>query len=263
MKTITFTISKGGVGKSLITANVAAALAERGKEVILVEGDPSHPLQLMLNFEPTSNDKMLDDVVKRDLGVESAVHKTNFTNLMIMPSGMSLQSYFDLYPIEYARKIREIETDFVFIDTPFPLGKAALLSLGVCDYFVPILTEDEFVLCVESAIDTIRLGKFYLNCTPLGFVLNRVKTEEKFTKSFIKDLIDLLEIECLAKIYEDPRISKSYGGTASEKAFLAYHRYRESEFSKGIDEIAAFLLGELPKTPKKNAPDFLKELLKQ
>jgi hypothetical protein len=67
----------------------------------------------------------------------------------------------------------------------------------------------------------------------------------------------------LARIDEDPRISKSYGGTASEKAFLAYQRYHESEFSKGIDEIATFLLGELPDTQKKDISEFLKELLTQ
>jgi len=43
MKSITFAVSKGGVGKSLITANVGAALAEKGKKVFLVEGDPNHP----------------------------------------------------------------------------------------------------------------------------------------------------------------------------------------------------------------------------
>jgi MinD-like ATPase involved in chromosome partitioning or flagellar assembly len=32
-------VSKGGIGKSLITANVGVALARRGRRVILVEGD--------------------------------------------------------------------------------------------------------------------------------------------------------------------------------------------------------------------------------
>ena len=44
MKSITFTVSKGGVGKSLITANVGAALAKKGKNVVLVEGDTNSVL---------------------------------------------------------------------------------------------------------------------------------------------------------------------------------------------------------------------------
>jgi septum site-determining protein MinD len=263
MKTITFTVSKGGVGKSLITANVGAALAEKGKKVILVEGDPNHPLQLILNVEQTPKGILLDEVVKRDLKAEKAVCKTNLDNLFLIPSGVSLQSYFDLDPIRFAKKILDLEADFIFIDTPFPLGKAALLSLGLCEYFIPILTEDEFVLCVESAIDTIRLGKYYLKCVPLGFILNKIKTNEKFTGEFVKDLEDLLEIQCLAKIEEDLYVSKSYGGTTSQKAFLAYKRFRESEFAKKMDQVATFLLGELPKTEKRDVPRFLQEIIKK
>ncbi|NWF86454.1 MinD/ParA family protein [Candidatus Bathyarchaeota archaeon] len=262
MKTITFTVSKGGVGKSLITANVGAALAENGNKVILVEGDPNHPLQLILNVELTPKDVMLDEVVKRDLKTEKAVYPTNINNLSLIPSGASLQSYFDIDPMKFAKKITNLEADFVFIDTPFPLGKAAFLSLGICEYFVPILTEDEFVLCVESAIDTIRLGKYYLKCIPIGFILNRIKTDEKFNQNFVKDLEDLLEIQCITKIEEDPKISKSYGGAGTEKAFLAYQRLRQSEFAKKMDEIANHLLRELPKPEKKDVAKFLQEIIK-
>src|SRR4030042_440676 len=96
-----------------------------------------------------------------------------------------------------ARKLSSLRTDFMLIDVPFPLGKAAFLSLGVCDYFVPILTEDEIVLCVESTIDTVRLGKYFLKSNPLGFVLNRIKTK-KFNAEFVKDLENLLELPCIA-----------------------------------------------------------------
>jgi septum site-determining protein MinD len=262
MKTITFTVSKGGVGKSLITANVGAALAAKGKKVILVEGDPNHPLQLILNLELPPKNTMLDEVVKRDLNTQEAVYSTSLDNLFLIPSGASLQSYFELDPIRFANKIIDLKADFVFIDTPFPLGKAAFLSLGICEYFIPILTEDEFVLCVESAIDTIRLGKYYLKCVPIGFILNRIKNNEKFTKEFVRDLEDLLEINCIETIQEDPKISKSYGGVGSEKAFLAYQQLRESKFAEKMDGIATYLLGDLPKPEKKEVPKFLKEIIK-
>jgi len=263
MKTLTFTVSKGGVGKSLITANVGAALAEKGKKVILVEGDPNHPLQLMLDVDLTPKDTILDEVVKRDLKTEKAVYQTDVDNLFLIPSGVSLQSYFDIDPIKFAKKIINLETDFAFIDTPFPLGKAALLSLGICEYFIPILTEDEFVLCIESTIDTIRVGKHYLKCIPLGFILNRIKTSERFTEDFVKDLEDLLGLCCLAKIKEDVKVSKSYGGTTSQKAFLAYQRFRESEFASKMDEIATSLLEELPETEKKDTAKFLQGVVQQ
>jgi len=252
MKSVTFAVSKGGVGKSLLTANVGAALAEKGKKVILVEGDPNHPLQVILGVDISSKGLRLDEVVKRDMEIEKAVYSTEFDNLFLIPSGVSLQSYFEINPIDFAKKLMTLNADFLLIDAPFPLGEAAFLSLGICEYFIIILTEDEFVLCVESAIDTIRLGRYFLKCVPLGFVLNRIKTPDKFTGDFVKDLEDLLEVPCVAQIREYLEVSKSYGGVGSHKAFLAYQKFRENGFRKSIDEIASLLLGKLPKPEKKD-----------
>lgn len=263
MKSVTFTVSKGGVGKSLITANVGAALAERGKKVVLVEGDPNQPLQVILGVSPSSKDLKLDNVVKENVKIEEATYPTEIPNLFLIPSGISLRSYFELNPINFAKKLTDLKADFMFIDVPFPLGEAAFLSLGVCEYSILILTEDEFVLCVESAIDTIRLGRYFLKCVPLGFVLNRIKTPEKFTKDFIKDLEDLLEVPCIAQIKEDPKVSKSYGGVGSHKAFLAYQKFRGNEFTKSVDAIANMLLGKLPDPEKKDVVGFIEEVIKQ
>ena len=262
MKSITFTVSKGGVGKSLITANVGAALARKGKKVVLVEGDPNQPLQKILGLTFSSDDYKLEDVVKKDKKIDDAVYPTSFDNLFLIPSGVSLQSYFDIDPVSFARKLSSLETEFMFIDVPFPLGKAAFLSLGICDYFIPIITEDEFVLCVESSIDTLRLGKYFLKSTPLGFILNRIKTPEKFTKELIKDLEDLLEITCIAQIKEDPKISKSYGEVGSEKAFLAYDKFRQTEFTEKIDGVATLLLREEHEPRKKDAVKLLQEIIR-
>jgi septum site-determining protein MinD len=263
VKSITFAVSKGGVGKSLITANVGAALAEKGKKVVLVEGDPNQPLQVILGIEVDPKNLKLDNVVKENMKIEEATYPTEFDNLFLIPSGISLQNYFEINPINFAKKLMDLKADFMFIDVPFPLGEAAFLSLGVCEYSILVLTEDEFVLCVESAIDTIRLGRYFLKCAPLGFVLNRIKTPEKFTKEFIKDLEDLLEVPCIAQIKEDPKVSKSYGGVGSHKAFLAYQKFRENEFTKSMDEIANMLLGKLPDPEKKDIVSFIEEVIKE
>lgn len=262
MKSITFAVSKGGVGKSLMTANVGAALAHKGKKVVLVEGDPNKPLQKILGLNFSSGDLKLEDIVEKNIEIEKAVYPTNFDNLFLIPSGVSLQSYFEIDPISFARKLSNVKTDFMFIDVPFPLGKAAFLSLGVCEYFIPIITEDEFVLCVESTIDTIRLGKYFLKSVPIGFILNRIKTAEKFTQEFVKDLENLLEIPCIAQIKEDQKVSKSYGEVGSKKAFLAYNRLQKSDFTKTIDKIATWLLSQELEPKKKDAVKLLQEVIR-
>ena len=261
MISVTFAVSKGGVGKSLLAANVAAALATKGKKVVLVEGDPNRPLQTIFGVDVSSDDAKLDDVVKKDLDVADAIYQTGINNLSVIPSGVSLEGYFDTNPVGFARKLSNLDADFMFIDVPFPLGEAAFLSLGVCQYFIVILTEDEFVLCVESAIDTIRLGKYLLKCVPLGFVLNKIKTPEKFPREFLKDLEDLLEIPCIAKIAESSEVSKSYGGVKSHKAFVAYNKLAQSEFAKSIERIVKHLLGELPPPEKKDAVSLILQVV--
>ncbi|HEY4674765.1 MAG TPA: MinD/ParA family protein [Candidatus Bathyarchaeia archaeon] len=261
MVSVTFAVSKGGVGKSLLTANVAAALAARGKKVVLIEGDPNRPLQTIFGTEISSEKTKLEDIVKKDLDVAQAIYPTGIENLFLVPSGVSLEGYFDLDPIGFARKLAEVNADFIFIDVPFPMGEAAFLSLGVCQYFVVILTEDEFVLCVESAIDTIRLGRYLLKCVPIGFVLNKIKNPEKFNDEFVKDLEDLLEISCISKIQENPEISKSYGGVRSQGAFVAYQRLLKSEFAKSIDKIADALTANLPPPAKKDSVKLMLEVV--
>jgi len=268
MKSVTFVVSKGGVGKSLLTANVGAALAQKGEKVVLVEGDPNSPLQKILGVNLSSGSVKLNEVIDQSISIENAIYQTDYKNLFLIPTGVSLQSYFDLDPLAFAYKLSSLDTSFMFIDVPFPLGKAAFLSLGLSEYFIPILTEDEFVLCVESAIDTIRLGKYLLKSVPLGFVLNRIKTPAKFTKEFIKDLEDLLEISCLTQIEEDPRVSKSYGEvgsgvSTSGKAFLAYTRNEGSIFSKSVRKLSNFLLGELPQPEKDDVVKLLQILSRQ
>jgi septum site-determining protein MinD len=260
MNSVTFVVSKGGVGKSLMTANVGVALAKRGKKVVLVEGDPNQPLEKILNVKFSAGDPKLDDVITKDAKINEAIHSTAFPNLFLLPSDVSLQSYFEIDPIRFAFKLLDLKSDFIFIDVPFPLGKAAMLSLGVCQYFIPILTEDEFALCVESAIDTIRLSNFLFKSIPIGFVLNRIKTPSKFDEDFLKDLEDLLEIPCITQIIEDPKVSKSYGEVGSKKAFLAYSEFPDSEFSKSVDEIVTVLIRELPKPEKKDVIKLLQEI---
>lgn len=262
MKSITLAVSKGGVGKSLLTANIGAALAQNGKNVVLVEGDPNQPLQKMLGIEFSSSDPQLEDIIEKDLEIDRAVYPTAIDNLSLLPSGVSLQGFFEIDPVACARKLISLTTDFMLVDVPFPLGKAAFLSLGICDHFIPILTEHEFVLCVESAIDTIRLGRYFLKSTPIGFVFNRIKSADKFTKEFIEDVENLLEIPCITKIREDSRVLKSYGIVGSKEAFVAYNRLRESEFAKKIDEIATWLISKKLEPEKKDVIELLQEAIR-
>lgn len=52
MQVIAFISGKGGVGKTTLTANIAVALAQRKKRVLLIDLDPQNALRLHLGMDP-------------------------------------------------------------------------------------------------------------------------------------------------------------------------------------------------------------------
>jgi len=137
-----------------------------------------------------------------------------------------------------------------------------MLSLGIWQYFIPIITEDVFVPCLTGAIDTIDIGLEYLKCVPIGYILNRIKNVERFNSAFIQKINDVLELDCIALLLEDENVAKSYGATEPSEAFIAYQKFPASQFSQKINNIAKVLVGGLPKPKKAKWSDVLK-LLKE
>lgn len=241
--------------------NVAVALASQKYKVVAVEGDPAKPLEKLFGIHPSKSRVNLRDVVEQDMSVEEAVFKTKVDNLFIVKSGVRLEDFFEMHPFGFAEKLMSLDCDFLFVDAPYPSGEAAILSLGICQYFIPIITEDDFATCLTGAIDTVDLGLHYLKCVPIGYILNKIKDVEQFDEEFIQKLEDILELRCIAMILEDEDIASSYGKTSGpSKAFIAHRKFPKSQFSQKINDIAKVLAGDLPKPEKAKKTDVLKLL---
>ena len=78
--------------------------------------------------------------------------------------------------------LEELECDVLLIDTPFPMSESAFLALGISNYLIMILSEDEFSLCVEGGIDLANLARHVFDCKPAGFIVNRI-TGDKVTRT--------------------------------------------------------------------------------
>ncbi len=248
MKIFTFTIPKGGVGKTLIQANVAVALAKAGKKVVVFDADPSKAMETITGAKVGKT--TLSQVISDNMDTNDAVYKTEVENLLLLPSGLGVESYFDLGPAKIAKKLDELECDFLFIDIPFPMGDSAFLALGLSNYLIMILSEDEFSLCVESGIDLARLARHVFDCKPAGFVINRITGDDKISDKLVSLVEKAFEAPCVAKIKEDPIVRKSYGGTNKKDAYLFFELYPQSEFAAGIRQLASKMI-ELPEGKRK------------
>lgn len=94
MRTVAITNAKGGVGKSTTAINLAAALADLGRRVLLVDADPSG--NATLGLFPTGIDGPgLSDVLLDGLPPAEAAHPTSVADLDLIPPGARLGTCSD------------------------------------------------------------------------------------------------------------------------------------------------------------------------
>jgi len=213
-RTIAITSGKGGVGKTNLAVNLAIALGNMGKRVIIIDADmgmanvdillgTSSRINLMNLLDPEVN---LEDVLLRG------------------PYGVSYISGGS--GMEHAEELTEVEKDILFtkleacaewadiilIDTGAGIGKNVLDFIVSADEVLLVTTPEPTALTDAYAV---MKGYSKTTDTPnLKLIVNRVidepeirevvstlsRTAEKFLK---------LSVECMGYIYDDQTMVKS------------------------------------------------------
>lgn len=171
-KIIAFANQKGGVGKTTSAVNIAASVGILGKSVLLIDLDPQGNTTSGVginkkNLKSTSYELLIDEI-----DAAQAVAETEFKNLSVIPSNISLAgAEFDLYQLdnrEYRLK-KQLETvkdnyDYIFIDCPPSLGMITVNALAAADaVIIPMQCEYYALEGLSQLMITIRKIKQLYN----------------------------------------------------------------------------------------------------
>lgn len=171
-KIIAFANQKGGVGKTTSAVNIAASVGILGKKVLLIDLDPQGNTTSGVginkkNLKSTSYELLIDEI-----DAKQAIVVTEFKNLSVIPSNISLAgAEFDLYQLEnreYRLKKQlaavKDDYDYIFIDCPPSLGMITVNALAAADaVIIPMQCEYYALEGLSQLMITIRKIKQLYN----------------------------------------------------------------------------------------------------
>ena len=169
-KIIAVTNQKGGVGKTTTCINLACALHQMGKRVLLCDIDPQGNSTSGMGIDKTRVSPSIYDVLIRDLPIEKAIVPTPFghvlpSNRVLAGAGIELVAMENReYRLRNALVSIKSQYDYILIDSPPSLEMLTLNALCAAEgILVPIQCEYFALEGLGDLVTTLRAIKRGLN----------------------------------------------------------------------------------------------------
>lgn len=171
-KAIAIFNQKGGVGKTTTAVNFSAALAEKGKKVLLIDNDPQGNLSSGVGIDKKSLEMTIYNVLLGESDIREVIISTAFENLDILPGSMDLAGA-EIELIEFENrefllknqllKVKD-QYDYIIVDCPPSLGMLTINALVAVDsVIIPIQCEYYALEGVSQLVNTYNLVKRSIN----------------------------------------------------------------------------------------------------
>ena len=151
---------RGGTGKSNFTANLANTFALQGNRVGVVDTDvPSPGIHMLFGLEPEQIETSLNDYLWGQAKIKDAAYDVsekvgieNDGKIYLVPASIKandiariLKQGYDVRLLNdgFRKLVRELQLDYLFIDTHPGLSKETFLSIAISHVLVVILRPDK------------------------------------------------------------------------------------------------------------------------
>lgn len=220
MRKIAIVNQKGGSGKTTTSVNLAAALAEAGKKVLLIDLDPQASASMWYGFKDKG--KGLFEVLTEEGRIEDTIEKTMIEHLSMIPSSPLIAGVEKALANEMAaesilkNKIESMEAqdwDYVLMDCPPTLGILSLNALTMAqEVLVPVEAHVMALHGLVQLLKTINLVKQRLNprLEIAGILACRVDYRTKHSQEVLEQLQSRFEGKvCQSVIRENIRLAEA------------------------------------------------------
>ena len=145
---------KGGVGKTTTSINLAAALAQKGYETLLVDLDPQGNATLSFLDPEQIQTSVYEVLTEDDKTIKDAVAKTAYKHLSVVPARINLAKFeskllgdIDSH-FRLKDRLKSVVKDYkyIIIDTPPTLGLMTVNSLVASTHLLVPIQSSYFAL---------------------------------------------------------------------------------------------------------------------
>lgn len=171
-KVISVANQKGGVGKTTTTINLAAALGEAGKKVLVIDMDPQGNTTSGIGVDKTALENTIYELMLGECEINDCILKNVVKNVSLIPANVNFAAAeVELIGLEKSEYILKKELDFIrdrydfiLIDCPPSLSTLTVNALTTSDsVLVPIQCEYYALEGLSQLIHTINLIRQRLN----------------------------------------------------------------------------------------------------
>ena len=240
---------KGGVGKTTVTSNLAAALAQEYGRMVIILDTNTYSSHIRLHFGIYGDVPFtLNDVVKKKKYADF-VYSHGPAGVEIIPSSATAKNVSFKRLKNFVNKLASSKYDYVIVDCAPGFGKDVQSAIKATDELIVVTTPQ--IPDVEDALKIIELVEM-MGKKVTGVIINNVKGAKY--ELDIEQLEETFDVPVLGIIPYDKKVPESI---AAGVPLIVYAKY--SDAATEIKKLAAKIAGETykPSSPWQRLKHFL------